>query len=283
LEKILKVLVFLGFLRHEKGRYINTPIAQEFLRRGSPLYQGDLIRLQAAYYDVWSNLTKAVTGVWKPEPPKRGENTFNKMFTYAMAEAALRGSLHRVVEAVVRNIPELSKARRMLDLGGGHGLYAVAFTQIFPKLKVDVYDLPPVVDVAKEFTSRWRVGSRVNFVAGDFTKQGLGKNLYDVVFASHVLYRKDYNRKLLKKIFTSLKPKGLLISSHWMEGKTENLASILWNLNMLLLGYTKTTALYSEEEFCKLLRETGFTVLRIFTAVEEYDPVTIVVARKIEE
>ncbi|RLI96521.1 MAG: hypothetical protein DRP00_05230 [Candidatus Aenigmatarchaeota archaeon] len=281
LEKILEVLVSLGFLKRGKeGKYANKPIAREFLSRSSPFYQGDLLRLQATYYDVWSNLSKAIRGEWKPKPRRR-EKAFNRMFTYAMAEATLRGPLHRIVKAIAKNVPALSKAERMLDLGGGHGLYAVAFTQMFPNLKVDVYDLPPVIEVAREFISKYGGEGRVSLVVGDFTRQELGESLYDAVFVSHVLYRKEYNRELLKKIYAALKPNGLLISSHWMKSKAGNLTSTLWDLNMLLLGYAKDTALYSEEEFRSLLEETGFTILRVFPVMLIYDPVTVVVARKI--
>ena len=58
-----------------------------------------------------------------------------------MAANALTGRLQDVTKAV-SSLPEFSAFRSMIDLGGGHGLYAMALARLNPELHAIVFDLP---------------------------------------------------------------------------------------------------------------------------------------------
>jgi cyclopropane fatty-acyl-phospholipid synthase-like methyltransferase len=62
----------------------------------------------------------------------------------------------------------------MLDLGGGHGLYAAALCRRHPGLTATVLDLPGSVAVGREIVSGLALGDRVRFVEGDVRTADLG-------------------------------------------------------------------------------------------------------------
>ena len=47
---------------------------------------------------------------------------------------------------IISELPEFKEARKLLDLGGGHGLYAITFTKSNPNLGAYVFDFPDVVE-----------------------------------------------------------------------------------------------------------------------------------------
>jgi SAM-dependent methyltransferase len=94
---------------------------------------------------------------------------------------------------------------RVLDLGGGHGRYAEAFTA--RGMKVTLFDFPLVVDLARE-----RHGDRIAYRAGDFHKDQFG-GPYDGVFLSNVLHGEppEANAALIARVHRALAPGGWAI------------------------------------------------------------------------
>ena len=48
---------------------------------------------------------------------------------------------------------ELEGVRRVLDLGGGSGAYAMAFTRARPEIEVTVFDLPTVTPLTRRYVA----------------------------------------------------------------------------------------------------------------------------------
>ena len=276
---LLGALVALGFVKRSGKRYEDSEEAREFLDCNSPLYQGHFIMLQMSYYDLWNRLSQALKGNGVESTHREPTGMFDRLSTQAMAEAAMRRSLHMVVERVLRDISEFTTADSLLDMGGGHGLYSVMFTQTCPELKAYVFDLPQVIEVTKEFITKYGVNDRVHVIPGYFTKDDLGNEAYDIVFTSHVLYRYACNEELLRKLLRALKDGGLLIVSQWMKRKEPNLTSALWDIGLFLRGYSES-ALYTLDEFRSILTGVGFHVERTLELMVPYDLTTIVVSRK---
>lgn len=97
----------------------------------------------------------------------------------------MRGDLQRSVSAIA-SLSQFKNAKKLLDLGGGHGLYAIAFAQLNPNLDVSIFDLPHVAEITRDFIKRYRMKDRIKVIAGDFTKDDIG-NGYDIIFASDYL------------------------------------------------------------------------------------------------
>ena len=278
-NKFLDALVALKLISEVDSKYSNTSLARTFLVKDSPFYQGNLINTYRKSYNVWSKLGPALKDGIKQEIDERHDFVFDKSFTIGMAESNMRGPLHRLIKKI-RDIPEFKTAKKVLDLGGGHGLYAIAFAQLNPDLEAIVFDLPPVTEVTKEFISQYGMEERVKVMAGDFDKDDFG-NEYDIIFVSHSLFYnpKEAIHEPLEKIYEALNDGGILISNHWMldDGKN-SLTLALLDLCSSLLGYPMHA--YTKEEFLNLLREKKFSGMWMTDIVTPEDPSTIVIAKK---
>ncbi len=278
-NKFLDALAALQLLSKTDGKYINATLARTFLVKNKPFYQGNLVNLYANAYDAWPNLGQALREGGIPQKPDERKGVFDRSFILSMAEASMHGTLHRVVKEV-RDIPEFKRARKLLDLGGGHGLHAIAFAQSNPELEAIVFDLPPVVEVTGEFTSQYGMEERVTVMAGDFDSDDIGKG-YDAIFVSHsgFYHTRETIHELLEKIYGALNEGGILISNHWMldDGKS-SVTFALWHLWLSILGHPHH--IYTRDEFVNLLKEERFSDVQMIDIATPEDPSTIVIAKK---
>ncbi|WP_218188079.1 class I SAM-dependent methyltransferase [Desulfosarcina cetonica] len=122
--------------------------------------------------------------------------------------------MQSVTEAI-SNWDGFYNARRLLDIGGGHGLYAIALCQANPHLEATVLDKPFVIKTTMRYVTDFGMQNRIVAQAGDITEDDFGSG-YDIVIVSHLLYK---FRKNLAPIFDNvcacLNPGGLLVSNHW--------------------------------------------------------------------
>jgi SAM-dependent methyltransferase len=154
---------------------------------------------------------------------------------------------------------DLSGCRRLLDLGGGPGTWAIHFCLENPALEAVVFDLPTSRSFAEETIARFDMGGRISFVDGDFLK-GEIKGRYDVAWLSQILHGEgpEEVRTILEKIRSALEPGGLLMIHEFiLDDKLDGpLFPALFSLNMLL-GTPKGRS-YSGQQLFDLLLEAGF-------------------------
>ncbi|MEA1865569.1 MAG: methyltransferase [Euryarchaeota archaeon] len=279
-EKFLNALCTIDILAKRDGAYVNTPLAATFLVNESPFYQGNMIRLSKNNSLNWSQLGSAMKGDVSDEMGERPERVFDSSFILAMAEGSMRGSLHQTVKEV-SNLPEFKRARTLLDLGGGHGLYAIAFAEMNPELDATVFDLPPVTEVTREFIGRYGMKERVSVLGGDFSIDDIGHG-YDIVFASDVFYRKpDALSSVFEKIHGALNDSGSIVLKHWVlhDDRTAPSTSVLFDLMLSLRG-GDWHHIYTETEYIELLEGAGFSDIRVLDVSSQTSPSVLIIGNK---
>jgi hypothetical protein len=114
-----------------------------------------------------------------------------------------------------------------LTSAGGHGLYAIGFTALNPRLRAYVYDFLKVAPVTKEYIEEYGA-NRVQILSGDFTKDDIGKG-YDAVFSS--LNPSSSEPTMIRKIVDAMAPGGDLILRRFKDSSREGAIQRLdWNL-----------------------------------------------------
>ncbi|BBO89156.1 methyltransferase [Desulfosarcina ovata] len=259
-EKFFNALAAAGLLTKTDSTFQNSPLSSACFIEGKPFYQGNLIGLMLkTRLERWSNLGKCLKeGPLQPKNDRR--QVFDARFIKAMAEGAMRGGLHRTV-ATVTALPEFQTASKLVDIGGGHGLYAIAFAQANPNLQSVVFDLPQVVDVTSDYIQSYAIQDRVTAVAGDYTTDDWGQGV-DIVFASDCLYRPpEVLVPVLNRIKDSLNPGGLFISKHWMmdDERTSPDTTVYFDLMVSLMG-NFSGHIYTRTEWRQEIESTGFAV-----------------------
>lgn len=278
--KFLNSLVATGLLTKKDHHYANTPLVATYLVKGEPFYQGNLLNLMRKIrQERWAKLPQVLKD--DPiQPEEKSGRVFDKSFTLAMAEGSMRGGLYATINKISQ-LPEFKKAKRLLDLGGGHGLYAIAFAQINLGLEAFVFDLPPVIEVAKNFIAKYQMEDRVHTIAGDLKKDGWGGD-YDIIFASDIFYwPREIFLSILQRVKNALNGEGLFISKQWTIDKerTAPITTVFWDLMVSMLGKSPFYT-YTDKEFIDVLKETGFYRTELFDISTASKPSKIIVGRK---
>jgi len=271
-EKFLNALVALNFIHKIANQYSNTKLAETFLVRKSPFYQGTLFEMRKRGLTDWQRISDALKngGI---KTGTENKSIIDRTFIIGHAEVAISGVMQRAVD-VISALPEFKRAKKLLDLGGGHGLYSIALHQLKPDLEVVLFDLPHVTEIAKEYLEQYGMSNKIKFIAGDFTEDDIG-NGYDIVFASDVTIT-----GILKKVYDALNENGVLIYRRWTinDDRTSPLTSVLFDF---MLTMTRSEhRVYTLGEYIHLLEAAGFSIARILDISSPQDPTKIIVAKK---
>lgn len=174
---------------------------------------------------------------------------------------ALAGRAKIVAPSLARVVPTES-ARLLLDLGGGTGIYAIAFLQKEPRLRAIIFDRPEVLKVAAEMAGQYGVSNRIELVAGDMFLDPLPPA--DTILLSNVLHDWDVPecRRLIQRCAGALQeaaqagPAGrLLIHDVFLHDNLDGpLAIALYSA--ALFSLTEGRA-YSAAEYRGWLAEAG--------------------------
>jgi len=258
LDRLLDACVALGLLERRGGEYVNTPVADEYLRRSSPQTLAGYIRYSnSALYRLWESLEDAVTegtNRWDQTYGSRA-NLFDHFFSTDEIKRDFLTGMHgfgRISSPAVAAAFDLTDFGSLVDLGGATGHLALAALDRHPTLSVAVFDLPTVIEFAKEF-----VNDRVALIPGDFFTDPLPPaGLYTLGRILH-----DWSEPkiivLLGKIFAALPPGGgLLIAERLIdEDRAGPVAAHMQSLNMLICteGRERTFSEYQD-----LLLRAGF-------------------------
>lgn len=165
-----------------------------------------------------------------------------------------------VGDEVARKVKLPSTARRLLDVGGGHGLYGIKLCRRHPRLQATVFDLPQALDLARETIAAERMGDRVSVQAGDFWQDDLGRD-YDAALLFNIVHgsRPDANLELLHKVAASLKQGGRVVILDQMKGRLFGATSkAVAALNGLILFNFAGGKTYAYGEIAGWLRSAGF-------------------------
>ncbi len=275
---LCKILCKLKLLSERDGKFVNTNLSMELLTSDSFYSQRFFIENTRGVLNLWTNLLRILReGAIKRNPSE----FFAEKAIHSLAQYSLLGELQRTVK-IVSSLPEFEKARKLLDLGGGHGLYAIAFTKLNLNLEAYVFDLPQVVEKTKEYIRKFKA-ERVKVIAGNFFTDDIGSG-YDIVFSSYNPGGK--NPRLIPKIYSSLNEGGIYINKQvFRDDKEISLLDLEWNL-WRFEGIEKGDKAYtfkndlSFKEYLKRLEDIGFKVLDVVYFDEEMGT-RMIIAKKV--
>jgi ubiquinone/menaquinone biosynthesis C-methylase UbiE len=265
LTAVMHALVGMGFLAKDKqGLFSLTPESSTFLVSTKPSFQGGLLRHGSEQLiPKWLHLNEIVeTGrpVAAVNLEEAGGDFFQRFvvdifpLSYPAAQAL---SQHLSADTVTR----------VLDLAAGSGVWSIALAQGSEKATVTVVDWPEVIPITRKTVSKFGLGERYSYVAGDLLQADFGSG-HTVATLGHILHSegRDRSRELLKKTFKALAPGGTIAVAEFLvnEDRTGPLNGLFFAVNMLV--NTDTGDTYSFEEISSWLKEAGFTNPRTLDA-----------------
>jgi predicted O-methyltransferase YrrM len=248
---LLNGLVACELLTKNAGVYRNTELSAKHLTGAGRMASMHTVNM----WNAWSTLSEAVrsgTAVQRP-----GVEGHDESWTEAFIAAMHRNASERA--PVVVRAAGVEGVRRVLDVGGGSGAYALAFAQASDAIQADILDLESVTAIARRHIEAAGLGARVRTRTGDLRAGSLGEG-YDLVFVSAICHMLDEeeNGDLLRRCYDACAPGGrVVIQDFILNGdKTQPKWGALFALNMLVA--TRGGNSYSGEEYIGWLRAAGF-------------------------
>lgn len=258
---LVTALVALGFLERGEAGLLAPPSALALLSRNSPEYLGFIVRHHAHIMPAWTRLAEAVrSGLSMAErsashTPDAGEREdfLMGMFNIARLQA------ERIAAAL-----DFSGRRRLLDVGGGPGTYALYFCRANPGLSATIFDLPSTEPFARRTIAGFGMEGRVDFAGGDFERDTLPPG-QDVAWLSQVLHGESPEQAaaLVARAARTLNPGGLLCVQEFTldDDRKGPEHAALFSLNMLV--QTAGGQAYTASEITAMLTAAGAATVRV--------------------
>ena len=259
LDALLHALAAMELLVKEGDAFAATPFSAERLARQSPDYLGHIVLHHHHLVEGWSKLDEAVrTG----EPVRERSSHVTDL---AERESFLLGMFNLAMQLApkVAAAIDLSGKRRLLDLAGGPGTYAIHHCLRNPELHAVVFDLPTTRTIAEQTIARFGLADRIRFVGGDMHLDPIGDG-FDAVLISHILHGEGPKtcEAIVAKAAQALADDGMLFIQEFVldNTRTSPLHPALFSLNMLI-GTSEGRA-YTEEELGNMMRRAGLREVR---------------------
>lgn len=266
LETLLAACVGLRLLQFDGTNYAAAPVAQSYLSRSSALYYGDYFRYQTdrQIYPSFDGLGDALRG----EPRRFYELALDPRDAEQFSQAQYSGSLGPARLFAKRH--DLSQDRKVLDVAGGSGAFAIALCQRYPQLEVTIIDFPNMTAIAQRNAAEAGVGNRVSVLSRNAFELDWPQG-QDAVLMSYLLYCVDGQRipELMRRAFAALRPGGRLYVHDFVvddDHQGPSLAS-LWLVSSLLAD--PDAVLLTPARLASWARDGGFTDVAVSEHIAE--------------
>ncbi len=254
LEKLLNVLVACGYLRIQGGRYALTRLTRKWLLRDVPGSLRDNLLLR---FLEWEAIDTAEDFVRTGQPLDVHDRISGE--EWDIYQRGMRCLARLSAGEVVRRVKIPATASAMLDVGGGHGTYSVAFCERLPQLSATILDLPEAVASAAPILAEANMGNRVKHWAGNALSEDLGSEKWDLIFISHLIHHFDAatNESLIRRAARALRMGGVLVILDVLRQETPSASSQTGALLDLYFAITSKSGTFSLREITGWQERSG--------------------------
>ncbi len=274
-DRLMNAAVALGFLEKKSTKFQNSKETSAFLVKGKPGYMSGLMHT-ISLWQTWSTLTESVR---KGKSVFQRPKTINNRDTFWLE--AFIGAMHyraaKQAPEIVAKV-DMKGVKKVLDVGGGSGAFAMAFAKAVKGVNATVFDLPNVTPITLKYIHANKMITKVDTSSGDYNTDPLPKG-YDIIFLSAVVHINSYkgNVALIKKCAASLNKGGrVIIQDHVMnEERTTPPGGAIFALNMLV--GTEEGDTYTEKEMREWFEKAG---MKFEKRIETFMGNALVIGRK---
>ena len=278
LHRAMRMLAATGvFAEPEPGTFALT-LVSDLLKSDIPGSMRDMAVMITAesHWQPWGRFTDTLRTGWSGTQHAFGTDAFSwfqraeNKDQWDLFNAAMT-SLSSVTGGAVAESYDFGGFRRIVDIGGGHGLLLRTLLAEAPQATGVLFDLPGVVQGVTE-----TLDGRLECVGGDFF-QGVpaGADCYTMKHIIHD-WSDEHCRTLLGNVAQVMKPEGkVLVLEMVMPDTPEPHPAKFMDLNMLAM--TESGSERTEKEFSGLLGSAGLTLQAIYPP---HTPVSVIEAVK---
>ncbi len=262
LAQLLKTLEVTGYLTCSGDSYDLTPMSRTWLLSSSSCDISDMFGFFDDMGKRWDHLEEAVRlgdsahsgSKWLGEQ----EGAWNRY------HAGLRGLARLVGPEILRCAPLSGSPKRLLDIGGGHGLFSVFYCRKYPLLKATVLDWALAKDDAESTIAAEQMQDQVSFVEGDFHSYE-PEQPFDVVLAFNFIrvLPAEQLPSAFSRIGNLLSAQGqLVIMDELGDVPSGSFSEVIKNLRKLEIFNSVKGQSPAADVIIELLRDSGFSNVR---------------------
>ena len=273
LYRLLRALSGAGvFAEGADGRFGLTPLSEQLRSDSAESLRSFALTLaDEVNFAMWAELPYSIQSGKPAVPYKLGMPFFDwleqhptkaKEFNDAMTSFSASGA------AAVLAAYDFSGIKKLVDVGGGHGLLLASVLSKYPNMRGVLYDAAPVVAGAKDLLAGHGVADRCETVGGDFLRSVPAGG--DVYILKHIIHdwSDDECTTILRHCHAGMTEGGkVLIVEMVIPGPNVPSLSKFLDLQMMvfLTGRERT-----EAEYRQLLERSGFVLTRIVDTPSPY-------------
>ena len=274
LYRLLRALASCGiFVEDSQGRFANTELS-ELLRADIPnsmrpmtLFFGDETTLKS-----WQSLLHSVTTGEPAFEHVFGAQHFDylsrhpdkaKIFDDAMV------SISSMMNTAIAKAYDFSSISTIVDIAGGYGSTLCTILKAHPALRGILFDMPHVIEGARQYIAEQGIADRCEVVAGDFF-QSLPQGA-DAYFMKHIIHDWDDERcvKILRNCHAAMPSHGKLLVAERIvpPGNTPSYSKLS---DLVMLVMTPGGRERTEAQYRKLFEAGGFKLTRLVPTESEH-------------
>ena len=217
-RKILRALAGVGYLRSSREGYELTQRSKHWLSGQRLSSFSDTVLHRSVDRLVMNHYTEFLrTGQAFRFHARLTDVDWNVYERGQLAQARL------IAPELVRRLALPAKARTLLDIGGGHGFYAMEFCNRHPELRATILDLSGAINTRVGQVSR-ELAARVEFRIGNALTDDFGSDAYDVVLLANLLMVHHFtyasNQCILNRVAKALRRGGICAILDFLRPRT---------------------------------------------------------------
>ena len=281
LYRVLRAAASLGVFTEQANQHFALNANAELLRSDVPNSLRDIAIFMGEdwHWEVWGKTMYSVRTGHSAWAQMHGEDVFDYFKTRPEASSIFNRAMTSLSGLSTKAVTEgydFTGINTLVDIAGGHGRLLTEILAASPSMRGELFDLPQVIEGARENVAGANVADRVEFATGDFfVSVPAGGDAY---IMKHIIHDWDDERALtiLRNIKRAMNPGGrvLLVESVIADGNNQDFGKLM-DIEMLVSpgGKERTAAEYED-----LFARAGLRLTRIVPTRSAYSVIEAVSA-----
>ena len=261
-DSLLRALASIGYVVEQDDHYRNSSLTEKWV------LDAEIFNLDAAL-TFWSAVFQELSPQ-ALEVMQTGERPYGNIYMWLKKNPDISHAFQQQLMAsvtlagpdIIKKLKMPSTAAKVLDVGGGHGLFSILLCQLHPHLQGTVLDSAIALQTAELNIARHDMADRVYLHRGDLWQENWGDG-YDAILLFNLIHHYDMsqNVELLRRCQAALKPGGQVAILDQIEGKVPgNVASAFIRLIALHYFLLADGRVYAHDDIQSWFQQTGFTM-----------------------
>jgi hypothetical protein len=255
LSMLLRVLECAGYVARDEDKYSLTGLSKATLLQGAPMQLSGWVEHN---YIQWASIEN-LEEVLKTGTSIDAHKSMKSPHDWAIYQRAMLETARLAAPGVASVIPIKEGARKMLDIGGSHGLYGALLCRMHPPMRSEVLELPEAVEHARKLARDESIDDVVTHRSGDALRDDIGSD-YDAIFLSNITHHftPDQNMELLQRIRAAMTTQGTVAIWEFIRPESNAQSDLIGDGFALLFRITSATRCYTAADYLGMIESAGF-------------------------